>query len=443
MNRLLHRLEALQKEKRESARLGCLHIEHLRRNLRPEVLDQLQHGLRMGTLDIEARIREWEDRRLRRAAAIRRFRKRYGGSPKIGEHLTIVEIYAEELAHLRLLLRQLGDACAWTVLRLEPRLIAPLFARRTHRLTAGRSLTSATQMIMDAHATGRFFAIDNDLTRCIGDGDVTVVRAGKPWALPVTYELKSPESEVVEADGTVTINFLAALTNHPDQVALHEEFASALFMNEGTKGRTASSLERQRQGMERRAKVLLAVTRPREHLPRRKSYWETIRTVISRAQQFGTAFDEPERGLVYAALRLRPNEDTIAMMSRMLERLKEHVPRGEPLLTTDDFKSEDSYSAVMPPIALWPLPLEQRSALLAGEVLLGCVFRSDIFDDAFREAGLILERDKAGAWRVSGNGEPIVFDSLEVAKLRLGIALNAMSPRELAQVCAEQMKGPA
>lgn len=441
MKRLSHRLGELQREKQEAARLGCLVVENLRRNLKPELLDELQHGLRMGILDIEERIRAWSDRRQRRAAMIRRFRNRYGHSALIGKHLEYVELYEHELAALRLIIRQIGDATAWIVLKTEPRIIAPLFAKRTHHLTRGRSLTSSVQMIMDAHATGKFFALDNDLTRCLGDGDVTVVRAGKPWALPVTYELKTPESEFDEARGQVTVNFLSALSNHPDQVALHEEFATALGLTEGSKGRTASSLIDQSAGMERRARVLFAVTRPRERLPRNNSYWNIIEAVIGRAEQFGWSFDEPERGLVYAAIRLRPEDDTEGMMDAMLRRLQEHIPHGEPLLTTDDFKSTDSLSALMPPIALWPLPLQQRTSLLAGRVLLGCIHRSDLFRRAFENEGLVLEQMESGYWRVSGKGEPIVFDRLEVAKLQLGIALNAMSPRELAAVCAEQFNG--
>jgi hypothetical protein len=190
--------------------------------------------------------------------------------------------------------------------------------------------------------------------------------------------------------------------------------------------------------MERRAKVLLRVTAPRERLARRQSYWRLIETVIAKAQQFGTAFDQPEQGLVYAAVRVRNGENTKKMIASLTARLSEHVPPGEPILTTDEFAQEDSFSAVMPPIALWPLPLQQRAALLSGDTLLACVFRSDVFDRAFTEAGLAIERT-AGAWRLSGPGDAIMFDKLEVAKLRLGIAFNAMSPRELASVCADQM----
>lgn len=437
----MSRLGDLQKEKRETADAGCRVSEHFRRNMRPDLFEQLQYNIRIDLLNVEERICAWEDRRARRKRAIDRFRKRYGPSKAIGEHLRAVELYADELRALRSIFRQIGDAFAWLLLRTDPRIIAPLFAERTHHLTPGRGLVAVAQMIQDTHATGQFFAIDNDLTRCLGDGDVTVVRAGKPWSLPLTLELKTPESEVDESAGEVTVNFTAALSGHPDQAKLHEELAAAIGLSEGVKGRPPSSLVKQAEGMEQRAKLLFALTRPKPQLRRDRSLWPSIQAIVHRAEMFGSSYDEPEPGIVYAAVRLRPGENAEELLLKLLERVQEHIARDEGVsLDIADFRNKDEYSALMPPIALWPLPLTQRAALLGGSVYLACSFFGDVFERAFCAQGLQLNREN-GYWQICGYGEPIVFDRLEVAKLRLGVAFNAMSPRELAEVCAQQLRG--
>lgn len=439
MRRLEARIYALRDEGHEYARAQCKLADHLLRHLTPKFLDEYQFNLRQSLLAAEDDIREWADHSRPRPQYLKRFRKRYGPSIAIGTHAELADMLGRQLERNRQVLRQAGDVAAWIALRQEPRVIAPLYAERTHHLAGGRGLVAPMQLMHEAHNTGQFLVIDNDLTRCLGDGDLTVVRAGKPWALPMTYEVKSPGNEEPREGLQIIINCIGAVSNHPDQAALHQEFTSAIGFSQGNIGPSAQRLQRQTEGMERRARVLYNVNRPRQQLNRRDSYWPVIETVIRKAQQQGSSYDEAEPGLLYSAVRVRIGEDTFRLIEQLGRRLQEHVPRGEPVLTSVEFQDQDEFSAVMPPIALWPLPPDQRALLLGGGVQLGCIFRRDIFDRAFEDVGLALVRE-GGGWTIRKGEDPALrFDALEAAKLRLGIAYNALSPREAATVCAEEV----
>jgi hypothetical protein len=57
-----------------------------------------------------------------------------------------------------------------------------------------------------------------------------------------------------------------------------------------------------------------------------------------------------------------------------------------------------------------------------------------------RTEGLDLRTGEGGSWTIFTEEGEIHFDRIEVAKLRLGIAFNAMSAREFAAACASQIR---
>lgn len=219
MKRLAVRLEQLDVEVHRSAVLGCRLIDQLRRGLTPAALDDFQHGLRMGLLDVESRIREWRARQPRRAVKLKALRRRSGGgSPTIGAHLELCQRMEAQLEQLRRVLRQLGDALAWLVLREDVRVLAPLYAQRTHFLNPGAGLAGPTELIMRAHRTGQFLVLDNDLTRCLGQGDITVVPVDGRWWMPLALECKTSASDEPLAEGSLVTTLLTSAV-HED--ALH------------------------------------------------------------------------------------------------------------------------------------------------------------------------------------------------------------------------------
>jgi len=91
----------------------------------------------------------------------------------------------------RLLLRQIADAFVWHVLRLDARVILPLYREQTHSLPRREGLGGPAELARRAMQSGELFVFENDLTRCLGVGDLTVVFATRPWTHPLTYEVKS------------------------------------------------------------------------------------------------------------------------------------------------------------------------------------------------------------------------------------------------------------
>lgn len=441
------RHRVLRENAREIARVGCLAADLLRlttANERVRALDNAQHYLRACLLEVEEALREWRDRRPRRREWIKRCRQRIqGGPPLIGEHLKMVEKIETALAEQRQMVRQLGDGLAWVVLREDPRIIYPLFAERPHHLTPDTGLAGATQVIIDVHKGGELLVLDNDLTRCLGSGDLTVVRADGRWSMPLSVECKTLDvPEELEIGSQVTVNMSAPVSSDLLHQELHDAFTRATNANVGRVGpQSRERVARQEAEMTERAEGLLAslVRRP-QSIESASSLWGPMRKVLNRALQTGAAYDVPEVGLALAAIRNRPGDASEAESLGLLHRLQqEGFPKGEPFLTIADLSEDDRLSAVVPPIALWPLPREQRAALLSGDMFLACVFGSKLWETAFENAGLTVEMDD-GSWVIRGNGAPVRFDPLERVKLRLGIAFGGVSPRAVAEAIADVIR---
>jgi hypothetical protein len=165
-----------------------------------------------------------------------------------------------------------------------------------------------------------------------------------------------------------------------------------------------------------------------------------MRNVIDRAIQTGASFDIPERGMALLVVRNREGDDSMAASRSLLNRLQsDGFPVGDAVLTIGDFMKADSLSAISPPIALWPLPLEQRVDLMCGNLFLACVFKHDVWDSAFAACGLTAEIEEA-SWIVRGPGVPVRFDAMEKAKIRLGVAFSGISPQAVADAIVEVMK---
>src|SRR5207244_867655 len=96
-----------------------------------------------------------------------------------------------------------------------------------------------------------------------------------------------------------------------------------------------------------------------------------------------------------------------------------------------DLRRNDEWSALVLPIALWPVSRDVRAALLCGELFLACVVRPDAWRDAMNAEGLEVTEERKG-WTVRGPSKATHIDVLEVGKLTLGVAFSGVSPREIA-----------
>ena len=438
---------ALRKEARAVARMGCAAVDVLRQARgadRAQVLDTVQHYLRASLIETEETLREWRDRAPRRQERIKQYRRRKGGgSPLIGEHLTAVGKLEIALGEHRQRVRQLGDGLAWTLLRDDPRIIFPLFAERTHYLTPSTGLAGATQVITEVHKGGELLVIDNDLTRCLGSGDLTVVPADGRWSIPLSVELKTLDvPEGLEVGTLVTVNMSAVVSSDPVHQALHAAFSRAVNANVGRAG-SAFPRERdvrQEEEMTKQAELLMSslVRRP-EPIGSQRSLWRSVRNALDRASQTGSAYDVPEIGIAFVAVRNHAEDDAVSETNRVMARLqRDGFPKGDSFLTIGHLGADDRMSTIVPPVSTWPLTREYRIALLSGDMFLACVFSNALWQKAFETAGLRLDV-KRNHWVIRRKGRAGRFDPLERTKLELGVAFAGVSPRAVADAIADRL----
>ncbi len=93
----------------------------------------------------------------------------------VEQHVDALQARERALVLGRHLLRQVADAFAWVVLRQDARVILPLYREQTHELPRREGLGGPAEIARQAMKSGKFFVIENDLTRCLGLGDLTVV----------------------------------------------------------------------------------------------------------------------------------------------------------------------------------------------------------------------------------------------------------------------------
>lgn len=442
MNR---RYSALRTEIRIAARYGRYLIDQFRQDPTPAKLDEYQHGLRQGILEIESRIRNWKETRARRQRLVNLVRSRRGvGSPDFGRYQELCEEYERALERLRQLLRQIGDALSWNVLKEDSRLIRLLFAKRTHHLPQGHGIVGPIQVITTAHKTGKFLVIDNDVTRCLGLGDLTVVRAGAQRGLPLSVELKTrdPKSRIEEGSA-LTISFVTPLTGERAQTQLHDDFVEALGLSEGTPEqhvRPGVRRKRQEEQMIERAELVMrGIGGERERVQTNQGHWASIKAVAERAMIFGTGYDIPAQGVALLATKeVESGPSPASHLQQLLNLIQaDGFDRHDCwAVTTDDLANDDTLSAIIAPVALWPVPAIVRQDILSRDVVLAAVVRNDVWRNAFSIRGIRLSDDGQGGWVLETATKKHTVDAIEVTKLQFGVALNGVNPNAVAAAIA-------
>ena len=186
--------------------------------------------------------------------------------------------------------------------------------------------------------------------------------------------------------------------------------------------------------MTARARVALRLATARiPALQTGSSLWTSAGTVVRKALAEGTAYDMPEPGITFLAVRTCEGDDSHAALEQLVGRLRaDGVPDGAPSVSAHDFASEDHMSAVAPPVALWKLTRDERTAVLGGEIFFACIVTATAWADAFSRASLRLEEVK-GHWLIQGDTDAVRFSRLEVRKLQYGVAFGGVSPVAVAQ----------
>ncbi len=288
-----------------------------------------------------------------------------------------------------------------------------------------------------AHAEGTLLVIENDLTRCLGVGDLTVVFAERPWRNPLPLEVKA--SGEWKEGGIAEIGIMAAHSEAPEDIALYEEVSR--IVGEQTEPERVHKLERQAQvdRMLSHAKVLVSVAGaggPQFPGPSSRM-WGTLERVILRALADGGSYDLAESGVAFLAVGLK-DDDPKQRLRQVIEGL-DFIGFGKScrVATSADLQREDQWAAVVPPIPLWPISRRARVALMTGRVYFAAVLKPDVWERAMQAEGLTLEDDRGGGWRVAGTSGEVHLDLVEVQKLSLGVAFTGISRGDVACRVAE------
>ena len=420
-------------------------IDQFARNPTPELLDDIQGVLRQGQMACEnelRRLRGVARRRRARYPLVARRRADLGRS--FPEQYALLERRTELIELQKRMLRQLADALVWVVLGRNHRIIAPLYSKQTHTIPREQGLAGMILVETTLHESGRFFVLEVDLARCVGTGDLLLVRAGRLGSVPLPLELKSSGEMVEGAELGIAIGM--ALSPHPDHQAAYEEAIALLEAGEAPdeviRGERA---DRQMSGLESSMKRVmeLAAGNAKTLRPAADRHWKRISAVIARAMSGGSSYDLLEAEAYTWAVRNDPGDDPGAGIMRVMERLRTVTglssENPHTFSSTGDLSANDQLAAYVLPIALWEIPLAQRIAILTEQVVVGGLRRAGLIERRLQELGVTMERIEGG-YAFRRDGRIAVMSSLEVGKIEAAVALTGVSAQDVASIIAEAVE---
>jgi hypothetical protein len=260
---------------------------------------------------------------------------------------------------------------------------------------------------------------------------------------PLLLEIKSG-GEMKEG-ATMDLNFISVLTNHPLDAELFRRFQTRVgLQNVENPPELQDRAKRQASELRERLELLVQVTnRSRTVIgPDGHNLWPVIRRVLSRALQSGYAMDIAEDGIVFLAVRNAPPVELRRNIEKTKTLATEYGIRAVGTRITGrstiDFHRLPALSALVPPIALWPLDTELRARLLSNEVVLRCEYPSDLWERVFESEGIELT-PQDGAWTLTKGSETLQFGRVDVMRIRNGVALAGLSPRALARNLSREL----
>ncbi|HEX6751487.1 MAG TPA: hypothetical protein VF092_29615 [Longimicrobium sp.] len=378
--------------------------------------------------------------RRRRTPRNRTWKRRRCGRELRPAHLRALE-YQERLLKERIsIAKQIGDALAWSLARNDPRYIKLHHRRRSHTLPSGSAVDSYFHILEAAEKSSEYAAVLTDLTRCWGVGDVLIL--GSRWPVPSSFEAKARR----ESNGSLSV-FLhghsAAFQVYPDEM---ERFArvfgakvpSATFDDRGTRQTKEVDAETKRS--------FDALTSTfRYATPVLRGNWRSVQGVLSRALSGQKACDLAEPGVAYVAaplISLDPSTPRESIWELVRRAEIDANPNEWGMWSSVELAYRDELSAVVTPVLAWNLPAAHRAALLFGDIVFVTVARLTVWREAFRRAGVTVDRTEEDGWMLTGFGQEMVFDAFDVERLVAGMMYSATSPQRAAEFVAIQLRHP-
>lgn len=437
---------------RQQAAAGCAFADLLRESLDPTEVNGVQEWLGGRLREVEARIQTVHDRRKRRKTHLHpRLERKPELRKLMGGHLKLLESREEALQRRRDLLRHIGDTAAWLVCGEEPRILAALFdASKTHHVPTDVGAIGHRFVRRRAHESGDFYVIENDFTRCLGKGDLTVIpcdAVGTHRVYPL--ELKT-EGEAKVGEFAFTHVHAMLAEEDPIDREYVDRFVDAVGLEPADESKSDERAARQRNEIGKGRKTvweLLSRLSGGISSPPPQSNLPSIKTVIDRAVMNGIAWDVPEKGIGYVALNTLANLDE-RRLDRQVERPMRSAGLGlgqEDVITasTAHVLSRAEFAVSVRPIPLWSLPFEQRGRLLAGEIVLETRFRTESLKEALEDQGITICRGSKGHWELKPpNGPPLGLDMIGNAELTARITFEGVGPRAFASHIAAAIDNP-
>lgn len=425
----------------ETARYGCEWIDLLLSGTSSIVVDKLQEALWVYITDTEGELQKLNRRDKRR-------RTRWGRMPTPDRdraelrrlHLEQMERRRTMLEERRQILRCIGDACAWIVLRADPSTIHALCAGdRTHFLAAEGPGPLGPRCVMEsAHASGKFLVLNTDVTRCLGVGDLVAVPTDGLWARPLAFEVKTVS--VGEQHAEIRLIGARPVLSHEAEILDRFSRATGFEITDPfpLREREARQAEEIQQGAARIFERLLGITNVLDASC--ENHWPIVELVLQRTQETGAAFAATQDGIVYAAIRNAPGDDAAAFNAELLQELADAGVRSADyqFFSSLELSGSDSLASIVLPVLLWKLPPGQRIALLNNELHFHSFVRRDVWHEAFGQHGLEW-REEHGWWQLTRTGRQMVFQPVQVAKFMFDAAFSALSPDAVARVIAQAL----
>lgn len=415
-------------------------VENFRSDGSSKTLNQIQDGLRALTFDCEARIRVHRGRRKKRKRRIAPLTKSVSGE-LIGEHQDWLGRRDAVYARRRTALRQIGDALAWLALRGDMGAVSAVYdAAKSHFLPPLPSLIGHASLIEQITDRTDLLVIDNDLTRILGAGDLTVITPRSRPLRPFVLEIRTHGDIISDPSTTMTIQGVFVEAGADDGV--REQLRQALDFKEGPGPLEGSRKQRQLQQIAELTEGLYQLlSSERTPLPAPvPAYFSTIERVLRRSEMTGYAFDIPRDGIAYLAVsqtdgspvRLEPALQALARFGVDVS----DASWGS--VVTLSLGAVPELARVLPPVALWRMSPDLRAKLLNEDLILTGYIRRDLWRRSFGSFGWSFLVTQDHGWRVQKDEEVIELGRDAAVHAQLGVAFLGFDPDNVAEAVVQR-----
>lgn len=450
MKALLRQIQREQQTRRHQAEVAANLGTMLQKDLSPENVNAAQEWLAGRIRETEDRIRKIHARRSRRKALLLpRLKRKNALRRRMGPHQALLEAREDVLKRRRVMLKLAGDAIAWLVCGNEPRLIYALFdPSKTHHAPTGVAAIGHRIIRRRAHQEGTFLVVENDLTRCLGKGDMTMVPIDEKDPSKVyPMELKTHGEAKIGNDAYTHVHFMLADEDPVDKANV-EEFAHAVGLNRVIDDAPSDIVLRQREEMSEGRRIAhRLLTRLSTRISSRppQTNMTSIKAVLDRALQHGTSYDVPEQGVAYASIRVFDTDVDRAV--RKVEKEMGRVGLGRTsdtvtIVSTPTLLGSDEASVNVRPMPLWSLPHEHRSLLLSEDLILQVRYDSLVLKEIMEDHGIVTRAVNGKRWEFDlPDGPTVALDLVGMAELTARIMFEGVSPTRFAERLLQEFSG--